>query len=194
MQPCPAADSPAGSSHTRWLAHTTIPDTPPASLHPHYRASSLLPGSPPLCAASVLYLLPFRQLEDLPSKTGRVSRGRSSPMAGRAPRGQPSSSARQPSRPGESHPQPLTEPGVPLSKYPARGIHAAVPGCGQTLRALPTQGGWPNWAALDTPPPWLHSHYRASQLLRGGPPLCSAFGTLPLAGPQLEDLPSWSGE
>ncbi len=152
MQPCPAADSPGGSSHTRWLAHTTIPDTPPASLHPHYRASSLLPGSPPLCPASVLYLLPFRQLEDLPSKTGRVSRGRSSPMAGRAPRGRPSSSARQPSRPGESHPQPLTEPGVPLSKYPARGIHAAVPGCGQTLQAPPTQGGWPNWLSR-TPRP-----------------------------------------
>jgi hypothetical protein len=48
-------------------------------------------------------------------------------------------------------------------------------------------------AVPDTPPPWLHSHYRASQLLRGGPPPCSAFGTLPLAGPQLEALPSWSG-
>jgi len=57
-----------------------------------------------------------------------------------------------PSRPGESHPQPLTEPGVPLSKYPARGIHAAVPGCGQTLQAPPTQGGWPNWLSR-TPRP-----------------------------------------
>ena len=48
-----------------------------------------------LCAASVLYLSLFRQLEDLPSMIGRVARGRSSPMAGRAPRSQPSSSERQ---------------------------------------------------------------------------------------------------
>ena len=95
MQPCPAADSPVGSSHAWWLAHKTVPDTPPALLHPHYWASQLLPGGPPLCAASVLYLSLFPQLEDLPSMIGRASRSRSSPMGGRASRATPSSSARQ---------------------------------------------------------------------------------------------------
>jgi hypothetical protein len=38
------------------------------------RASSLIRGGPPLCSASVLYLLLFRQLEDLPLTTRRVNR------------------------------------------------------------------------------------------------------------------------
>jgi len=31
--------------------------------------------------------------------------------------------------------------------------------------------------SLDSPTPWLHPHYRASQLLRAGPPACLATGT-----------------
>src|SRR5438128_104779 len=44
------------------------------------------------------------------------------------------------------------------------------PAAGRPYELFPLKVVGPNWAALDTPPPWLHSHYRASQLLRGGPP------------------------
>ncbi len=114
---------------TRPLRSTRI-----ARFHRYY-------GTPPsLCLASVRCPLRLPPLGVLPL-------GLHPAFAGYCP-----ISRLQPSRPGESHPQPLTEPGVPLSKYPARGIHAAVPGCGQTLQAPPTQGGWPNWLSR-TPRP-----------------------------------------
>src|SRR2546426_2088916 len=91
----PGCGQPCELLPQKWLAHTAVPDAPPPSLRPHYRASSLLRGGPPLCPASVLYLSLFRQFEDLPSMIGRVARGRSSRIAARVPRGQPSSSERQ---------------------------------------------------------------------------------------------------
>ena len=42
----------------------------------------------------------------------------------------------------------------------------------------------------DDPPPSLHPHYRASQLPRGGPPLCHASVLSPSRFQPLEDLPS----
>src|SRR5215468_3678835 len=33
----------------------------------------------------------------------------------------------------------------------------------------------------NSPTPWLHPHYRASQLLRASPPACLSTGTQPLA-------------
>src|SRR5664280_2718640 len=41
----------------------------------------------------------------------------------------------------------------------------------------------------DGPSPWLHPHYRASQLLRDGPPACPATGTLPLTDSAARVLP-----
>src|SRR5665811_1189560 len=42
----------------------------------------------------------------------------------------------------------------------------------------------------DGPSPWLHPHYRASQLLRDGPPACPATGTLPLTDSAARGPPS----
>jgi hypothetical protein len=45
----------------------------------------------------------------------------------------------------------------------------------------------------DDPPPSLHPHYRASQLPRGGPPLCRASVLSPSRFRPLGDLPSTTG-
>src|SRR5689334_2130592 len=88
-----------------------------------------------------------------------------------------------PSRPGELHPEPLTEPDVSLSTPPARATLSA-----ETRRflLLPV-----DQTDLDAggPPPSLHRHYPASTLLRGGPPLKERFGTFSLAGPPLGPFP-----
>src|SRR4030095_16568993 len=42
-----------------------------------------------------------------------------------------------PSRPGEFHPEPLTEPDVSLSTYPARATHGRLPPSAKTSRFLP---------------------------------------------------------
>jgi len=42
-----------------------------------------------------------------------------------------------PSRPGELHPQPLTEPDVSLSTYPARATHRRLPPSAATGGFLP---------------------------------------------------------
>jgi hypothetical protein len=45
-----------------------------------------------------------------------------------------------PSRPGEFHPEPLTEPDVSLSTYPARATHRRLPPSAVTNRfILPKQ-------------------------------------------------------
>jgi hypothetical protein len=40
---------------------------------------------------------------------------------------------RPPSRPGELHPEPLTEPDVNLSIHPARATPKRLPPCGKTM-------------------------------------------------------------
>ena len=42
-----------------------------------------------------------------------------------------------PSRPGEFHPEPLTEPDVSLSTYPARATHRKLPPSAETNRVHP---------------------------------------------------------
>ncbi len=85
-----------------------------------------------------------------------------------------------PSRQGESHPLPLTEPCIRLSTYTARGAHAAVPGCGQPCRLLPrTVVGphdHPGHPACFAPPalPGFIATTRQSAPVR-------CIGTLPLA-------------
>src|ERR1035437_3550794 len=68
--------------------------------------------------------------------------------------------ARLPSRPGELHPEPLTDSGrEPLDSSGS---------CHRAKAAALTQ------ANGDDPPPSLHGHYPASTLLRGSPPLSGA--------------------
>ena len=101
-------------------------------------------------------------------------------------------SKRAPSRQRESHPLPLTEPCIHLSAYTARDVHTAVPGCGQPCELLPQK--WLAHTALpDAPPPSLRPHYRASTLIRGGPPLCPASVLYLSLFRQFEDLPSMIG-
>ena len=44
-----------------------------------------------------------------------------------------------PSRPGEFHPEPLTEPDVSLSTYPARATHRRLPPSAKTNRVHPAE-------------------------------------------------------
>ena len=44
-----------------------------------------------------------------------------------------------PSRPGEFHPEPLTEPDVSLSTYPARATHRRLPPSAETKRVHPAE-------------------------------------------------------
>src|SRR5450631_1908722 len=71
----------------------------------------------------------------------------------------------RPSRPGEFHPQPLTDPDLTLSRDPA---------CATARRLQPSVENWvASWHVGDLPPS-LHGHYPASTLLRGSPPLSGA--------------------
>src|SRR5437763_11695523 len=75
-----------------------------------------------------------------------------------------------PSRPGEFHPEPLTEPCVNLSIYTARAIHKELPPSATTIRflLLPVDQHDPDANGLS---PSLHGRYPTSSLLRGSPPL-----------------------
>ena len=75
------------------------------------------------------------------------------------------------SRPGESHPEALTEPCVNLSTHTALTI--------QSNHDLPIRRGSSlsvgHIAWLDGSSPSLHPHYQASTLLRDDPPLHRAL-------------------
>ena len=78
-----------------------------------------------------------------------------------------------PSRPGEFHPEPLTDPCLTVSRHTAR----AIP---ESCRSPPKPAGSSCFqlahygSSADDPPPSLHGHYSASSLLRGDPPLDAA--------------------
>src|SRR5215469_8689362 len=67
----------------------------------------------------------------------------------------------EPSRPGESHPEPFTDPDLNLSIHPARAIARRLPpsidDSGSSRCRLTRPNG-------DDLPPWLHGHYPASSL------------------------------
>src|SRR5271157_356019 len=74
-----------------------------------------------------------------------------------------------PSRPGEFHPEPLTDPDMNLSIHPARAIHRRLPPSveiGGLLRSPVARR-----SNADGPLPSLRGHYPTSALLRRSPPL-----------------------
>ena len=75
-----------------------------------------------------------------------------------------------PSRPGEFHPEALTEPCVTVSRHTARAIHRELPPSAATSRLLLLPVGLIDHDANGLPPS-LHGHYSASSLLRDSPPL-----------------------
>jgi len=79
-----------------------------------------------------------------------------------------------PSRPGEFHPEPLTEPDVSLSTYPARATHRRLPPSAATSGFLLGAPVDPIGRVASDPLPSLHGHYPASPLLRSSPPLLGA--------------------
>src|SRR4051812_3017570 len=88
-----------------------------------------------------------------------------------------------PSRPGDFHPEPLTEPDVSLATHPARAtLSAETP----WFLLLPVDQTDPDAGG---PLPSLHRHYPASTLLWGGPPLKGRFSTFGLAGQPLGPFP-----
>ena len=78
-----------------------------------------------------------------------------------------------PSRPGELHPEPITDPDLSLSTHPARATPRKLPPSVRTSRflLLPVDQVDPN---AGDPPPSLHGHYSVSSVLRGSPPLAGA--------------------
>jgi len=87
-----------------------------------------------------------------------------------------------PSRPGEFHPEPLTEPDLTLSRHPARATAtkaAAFHWTSSSSRCRLTR------ANSDDPLPSLHGRYPASVLLRSSPPL---IGASVLSASRLEPL------
>src|SRR5262245_6383114 len=85
----------------------------------------------------------------------------------------PGSCTPRPSRPGESHPEALTDPCLSLSAHTARAIHGELALSVTTRRFLPLPVDQSGYDAND-PPPSLHGHYPISSLLRSGPPLAGA--------------------
>src|SRR5258705_6379405 len=97
-----------------------------------------------------------------------------------------------PSRPGEFHPEPLTDPDLILSHHPARATARRLPPSVE-LRAPPV-ASWPDSSSMTRP---LRSTTitAASSLLRSSPPLSGAsvlsalrfapLGPFPLASPFL---------
>ena len=73
-----------------------------------------------------------------------------------------------PSRPGEFHPEPLTEPDVSLSTYPARAALSV-----KIRRFLLLPVDQLNYDANGLPPS-LHGNYPTSSPIRSSPPLNSA--------------------
>jgi hypothetical protein len=78
-----------------------------------------------------------------------------------------------PSRPGEFHPESLTEPDLILSHHPARAIARRLPPSAESSGSSRILPSWPMLNG-DDPPPLLRGHYPASSLLRGSPPLSGA--------------------
>jgi hypothetical protein len=78
-----------------------------------------------------------------------------------------------PSRPGEFHPEPLTDPCETVSRHTARAILESCrpppKPAGSSCCQLTHYG-----SSVDDPPPSLHGRYSASSLLRGDPPLDAA--------------------
>ena len=78
-----------------------------------------------------------------------------------------------PSRPGESHPEPLTDPCATVSRHTARAILESCrpppKPAGSSCCQLTHYG-----SRVDDPPPSLRGRYSASSLLRGDPPLDAA--------------------
>ena len=85
----------------------------------------------------------------------------------------PGSFTPRPSRPGESHPEALTDPCLSLSAHTARAIHGELALSVTTRRFLPLPVDQSEYDAND-PPPSLHGHYPISSLLRSSPPLAGA--------------------
>ena len=94
-----------------------------------------------------------------------------------------------PSRQGESHPLPLTEPCIHLSAYTARDVPTAVPGCGQAYRLLPHMVVGPP-DCPGRPAPFARPALPGVVARTGRSAPVPCIGTLPLAVRQLEDLPS----
>src|SRR5258705_13066803 len=84
----------------------------------------------------------------------------------------------------EFRPDPLTEPCVTLSIYPARAIHEELPPSATTIRflLLPVDQDDPDANGL---PPSLHESYPTSSLLRGSPPLIGVLVLSALRGYRL---------
>src|ERR1700682_1574162 len=82
--------------------------------------------------------------------------------------------APSPSRPGEFHPEPLTDPCLTVSRHTARAIHESCrpppKPAGSSCRQLAHYG-----FGVDDLPPSLHGHYPTSSLLRSSPPRGVAF-------------------
>src|ERR1700726_4692254 len=78
-----------------------------------------------------------------------------------------------PSRPGDFHPESLTEPDLILSHHPARAIARRLPPSAESSGSSRILPSWPMLNG-DDPPPLLRGHYPASSLLRGSPPLSGA--------------------
>src|SRR5262245_1041630 len=75
----------------------------------------------------------------------------------------PGSCTPRPSRPGESHPEALTDPCLSLSAHTARAIHGELALSVTTRRFLPLPVDQSGYDAND-PPPSLHGHYPISSL------------------------------
>src|SRR5262249_3149378 len=73
----------------------------------------------------------------------------------------PGSCTPRPSRPGESHPEALTDPCLSLSAHTARVIHGELALSVTTRRFLPLPVDQSGYDAND-PPPSLHGHYSTS--------------------------------
>jgi hypothetical protein len=73
-----------------------------------------------------------------------------------------------PSRPGEFHPEPLTDPNANLSIHPARATPKRLPPCGKTVSssAFPLTRSRRGDLPLS-----LHGNYRVSSLARSNAPL-----------------------
>src|SRR5262249_47542763 len=80
----------------------------------------------------------------------------------------------RPSRPGESHPEALTDPCLSLSAHTARAIHGELALSVTTRRFLLLPVDQVDHDANGLPPS-LHGNYPASSLLWGSPNLNSAF-------------------
>jgi len=76
-----------------------------------------------------------------------------------------------PGRPGEFHPEPLTDPDLRLSPHPARAIARRLPPSVEQ-RAPPGEPVGPNQRRWPTP--FAPAPLQLSSLLRGSPPLSGA--------------------